>query len=352
MKTYRFFGLVDLECHTSGHRGYERFFDNEYDRITDPRSKVADRRIVLHVVPKLPERRMDDIVRVVRFKRLFTYRFLVRDLEREAVEIFFQRHPVDRVYMNAVGVFLQAHVLEPVMYLKLLEKGVILLHAAGVAKDGAGFLLPAPGGTGKTTFSLALVNHGFRLLGDDLVLVDTNARIVHPYARPLHLFTYNVKSISGGRVPWRIEGVIYAKSVVRWILEKLLRTEFLIATRVHIDEIVDRDVFAPAVAYKGMWLLRSDGREIQGRVIDEEMAQSVARELIEASDLNKSLYRITEGDAAIASIKELERKVLERLLLQLKHVTYVNIRRLDLRSLDPFIETILGVNSPPASSGA
>jgi hypothetical protein len=49
--------------------------------------------------------------------------------------------------------------------------GWVPLHAAGLERDGRGVLVCATGGGGKTTFSLGLVRRGWRLLGDDKLLV-------------------------------------------------------------------------------------------------------------------------------------------------------------------------------------
>src|SRR5690606_8570114 len=185
----------------------------------------------VHIVRRLPLARESDLVRSVNVKKLFTYHYLVRDLDSTTVEIFFRTHPIDKVYMNAIGVFLQAQVLEPVLYLKLLEENVLLMHAAGICDDQQGYLFPAHGGTGKTTFSLSLLKHGYRLLGDDLLFVDVGKGRVYPYPRPLHLFSYNANRLEG-KLPPRIKAIIYSKNIVRFFLESLLRTEFLISTRV------------------------------------------------------------------------------------------------------------------------
>ena len=49
--------------------------------------------------------------------------------------------------------------------------GLFSSHAAGVSKDGRGVLIPAPGGTGKTTIALSLLLSGYQLLSDDLCLL-------------------------------------------------------------------------------------------------------------------------------------------------------------------------------------
>jgi hypothetical protein len=49
------------------------------------------------------------------------------------------------------------------------DRGVQLLHAGLIAREGAGVLLPGESGTGKSTMSLAGVAQGLEFLGDDFV---------------------------------------------------------------------------------------------------------------------------------------------------------------------------------------
>jgi hypothetical protein len=344
MKTYSFYEFLQVRLNYNGHRGYERYFDNEYTRIVKGQKAEECPLITVSIVKKLPEPQAGDLVRAPRYKKLFTYKFLVRNLFGNHVEIFFENHPVDKVYMNAIGVFLQAQVLEPIMYLKLLESGVLFMHAGGVAKDGYGYLLPAHGGTGKTTFSIALMNHGFQLLGDDLLIVDTKKRLVYPYPRPMHLFTYNINNLNGANIPLKYKTAIYTKNGMRYVLERVLRTEFLISTRVHADEIFSGELFAKPVPYKGVYFLRKEGKASEPRVITKRSAVDIAAEIMISEDLNDSLYEILEDEAQIAKVKELERKIIVNLLSQFSNITYVNTRKLDLTTLDPFIAKVFEKN--------
>ena len=63
----------------------------------------------------------------------------------------------------------------------------LVLHAACVARDDRAVILPAPPGSGKSTLCAALVNRGWRLLGDELTLVDFDASQVWGLARPVNL---------------------------------------------------------------------------------------------------------------------------------------------------------------------
>ena len=64
---------------------------------------------------------------------------------------------------------------------------VLVLHAACVARDDRAVILPAPPGSGKSTLCAALVNRGWRLLSDELTLVDFRADRVWGLARPVNL---------------------------------------------------------------------------------------------------------------------------------------------------------------------
>jgi hypothetical protein len=59
--------------------------------------------------------------------------------------------------------------------LALLElashRGFFGLHAAAVARDGLGYLLPGASGSGKTSLCLTLVREGFHYLSDDFILM-------------------------------------------------------------------------------------------------------------------------------------------------------------------------------------
>jgi hypothetical protein len=328
----------------SRHRGYRKYFDNEYARIAQAGAEKSKAPTIdVEIVKNLPEAQEGDIVRRLRFKKLFTFEFLIRDISTPAVKIYFRSHWVDRVYMNAIGVFLQAQVLEPVMYLKLLEVGMLFMHAGGVTKDGKGILLPAYGGTGKTTLSMALLDQGHKLLGDDLLLVDVDKQIVYPYPRPLHIFTYNVRNLRGATIPFKYSFAVYAKNVLRFFLERLLHTEFLISTRIHADELFEGDIFGVTSPVGAIAFLRKTGPGIETVTITKDNVDDIARGIAESADLNDSLDVLLEDQPQIhAEGKELEHGIIKKLLIKRGMIAYVNTRALDLGELDDFSEKIVG----------
>jgi HprK-related kinase A len=63
----------------------------------------------------------------------------------------------------------------------------ISIHAAIVEKNCSAVILPAPPGSGKSTLTAALISRGWRLLSDELTLIDPATGFVVPIARPVGL---------------------------------------------------------------------------------------------------------------------------------------------------------------------
>jgi hypothetical protein len=342
---YDFYGYLTVRLDSS-HRGYRKYFENEYARIARSREPADGPRIAVEIVRRLPDELPDDIVEHVTFKKLFRFHYLVRGIDTDEVTIYFRRHWVDRVYMNAIGVYLQAQVLEPIMYQKFLEHGILFLHAGGVTKDDEGILLPAYGGTGKTTLSMALLNQGYKLLGDDLLLVDVDKQIVNPYPRPLHIFTYNVRNLRGATIPLRYRIAVYLKNVLRFFLERILRNEFLISTRIHADELFEGEVFGVTCPVVAIAFLRKEGPAIEVVTVTESNVMDIAEGIAESADLNDSLWQLlSRRPDLIENLRRRERGTIATLLRKRGLIAYVNTRQLDLDDLAPFLDQILGRES-------
>jgi len=63
----------------------------------------------------------------------------------------------------------------------------LIIHAAAVEKNDQAVILPAPTDSGKSTLVAALVLSGWRLLSDELVLIDRKTGLIHPLPRPIRL---------------------------------------------------------------------------------------------------------------------------------------------------------------------
>lgn len=63
----------------------------------------------------------------------------------------------------------------------------LTIHAASLERNGCAVILPAPPGSGKSTLCAALALRGWRLLSDELSLIDPESTHAHALARPINL---------------------------------------------------------------------------------------------------------------------------------------------------------------------
>jgi HprK-related kinase A len=73
----------------------------------------------------------------------------------------------------------------------------LVLHAAVVERDGRALLLPGRPGAGKSTLCAALVLAGWRLLSDELALIEPEQGRVRAIARPISLKNEAIDLIRG-----------------------------------------------------------------------------------------------------------------------------------------------------------
>jgi HprK-related kinase A len=71
----------------------------------------------------------------------------------------------------------------------------LIVHAAVVERGGRALILPAPPGSGKSTLCAGLVHRGWRLLSDELTLLDPSSGQVIPLPRPVSLKNASIEVI-------------------------------------------------------------------------------------------------------------------------------------------------------------
>ena len=71
----------------------------------------------------------------------------------------------------------------------------LIIHAAVIEKNGYAAVLPAPPGSGKSTLCAALVCRGWRLLSDELTLIQIRDGRIIPLPRPISLKNQSIDII-------------------------------------------------------------------------------------------------------------------------------------------------------------
>lgn len=67
------------------------------------------------------------------------------------------------------------------------ELQYVIFHSAVLEKDGKAIVFPAPPGSGKSTLTAHLANNGWRLLSDEMALIEPCTQSVMPFVRPICL---------------------------------------------------------------------------------------------------------------------------------------------------------------------
>jgi HprK-related kinase A len=83
----------------------------------------------------------------------------------------------------------------------------LILHAGVIERDGNAVILPGDPGSGKSTLCAALIHAGWRLLSDELALINLQTGHIHGLARPVSLKNESIDVI--GR--WADDAVFSAR---------------------------------------------------------------------------------------------------------------------------------------------
>ena len=73
----------------------------------------------------------------------------------------------------------------------------LIIHAAVLERGGRALVLPAPPGSGKSTLCAALSLSGWRLLSDELALLDLDTGLFQPLCRPISLKNRSIEIVRG-----------------------------------------------------------------------------------------------------------------------------------------------------------
>lgn len=82
---------------------------------------------------------------------------------------------------------LQSYLLGVLMSVMMRQRGMLVLHACAVARNGFAVGFVGDSGWGKSTIAHYLCDHGFAILNDDVMVVDLDREVPHVLPGPNHI---------------------------------------------------------------------------------------------------------------------------------------------------------------------
>ena len=118
--------------------------------------------------------------------KIAKWKFEMTGFERGNMEIWISANPF-------ASVMISGFLIDPLIIIKMNEKGYPVVHGSCVSKDNSAYLFTAQGGGGKTSTALYSVERGFDFLGDNFVILDKD--YVLSFLSPLNTFFFNLAPI-------------------------------------------------------------------------------------------------------------------------------------------------------------
>ena len=176
----------------------------------------------------------------------------------------------------------------------LLKSGITFAHCAALEKDGQALFLPARGGVGKTATVVKMIReHGWKLLCDDLLLLDGESACAYGYHKMFVIYGYHQnlfpELFAERRSPVKNDALNHAMTKMIPTAKKVLRLVpgLLAYAREHNPQqmrVYPRDIFRPEqLSFKAdkirktMWLERTAGDTVSiQNCTEEEIASRCA----------------------------------------------------------------------------
>lgn len=144
---------------------------------------------------------------------------------------------IDGVGNRAAVPMVHHMLLHPALRWLASQRRILMLHAAGVARNGNSLLISGAGGAGKTTTSSALLARGgpeWRLQGDDYVLVGQDGKS-YSHGTRAHLYLDLVRRFP--ELAERLTAQERARLRTNWTLRRLSGDRIKIPVRVELDRM-------------------------------------------------------------------------------------------------------------------
>lgn len=319
--TYCFHGFLTVRI-VAERSAYIEFFDREYASsvtISQSQSRQAD--IILYIGGK--NKVSDARINTQKtFNGVLTLHYSISDFSYTPTIGWTQDHMAARIAPNFIAPVIQASILEPIMYVKCLQQGILILHAATLAYGQKGMIFAAHGGTGKTSTVLRLMTQddAWSFLGDDLVFV-TEDGTAYNYPRPLHLFRKHVDSLPFLKLTPAIRIQIILRDYLRRLLEIIYQHKFFLAVRAGVRDVLPSAKMHTQAKLMALTLLKKEG-ETQPIETQEEMMK-LGRTILETSDLRPNVFQWFTGDSK-KILQEKESELIAKIMESVDQIWEIN----------------------------
>ena len=152
-----------------------------------------------------------------------SYKYAKWELEMSGWE---QGNMTVRIHANLLGKMLIPElIINPLIWLKLNEKGYPIVHGSGVSQNGKAYIFAGQGASGKTSIALGMVARGCKLLGDHFVILDKGAVLSFP--TPFHLTEFNLAPVVKNNMSFRHKPLFQLKQLFHRLTGRRLATKIL-----------------------------------------------------------------------------------------------------------------------------
>jgi len=324
------------------HRYCIRYFEEEYESTATEIPQETFNETLYDIIVYVDADRIPaDCHRCkTRVGRVFPleYAWCFRDGSGEKISLYYQTNYFKYFLPVYIPINLQTYLLEPLFFHIGLLKGYLLIHAGSIAKNGAGTVVTAQSGCGKTSLALKLIRRQYDFMGDDLVWISKTLEIIR-YPRRIHLFSYVIHNSKELTLSNKLKLVLKFKDTLRKLIEFILKERFHIATRVGIKTIVPR-VTITETAYLKNFIYMNKEHEKDIKVLEQA---DIACHLSEIAGVNEPMINLFSNyfyklDGLKRSVEERQNKMLVRLMSSVNTIVmHRNTVKTDTLSLEKYL---------------
>lgn len=175
-----------------------------------------------------------------------SYKFTKWEFEISGFE---NGNTIARISSNFLGyMWMSGFIIEFLIHFKMNEKNYPIVHASCVSDDVRGYLFSGRGGCGKTTIALNFLERGYKMLGDNFVILHDGK--ILSYFSPLNIFTYNLAPIIHKNLNIKMKLISNFKE----LLYKLTFNYIKIFTKINPKEIF-HDLIVDSVKLNAIFIL-------------------------------------------------------------------------------------------------